>query len=169
MLERPALVLCPWAAPTLPPGREAGAPTGPRRTVLDPGGPALGFVARVPSGPRWLRWLTSPHLEVYETEDASLLCTVSGAAWGRRGRDVRDSEGRLVGTVRQLLLFDASGRLLAQGRPATDGATRFVSPAGLDLGVFAPCENGTLLTLMPVIDGDPFARMLLLGATLVLT
>src|SRR5262245_2726965 len=167
MLERPALVLCPWAALPRPRHGEASAPAGRRRTVLDPGGAALGFVAQVPSGPRWLRWLTRPHLEVYETEDASLLCTVSAAGWGRRLHAVRDSEGRHVGTVRQWLLFDAAGRLLAQGRAAVDGATRFVSPAGLELGAVAPCEDGTLLTLLPAVDGDPFARMLLLGATLV--
>jgi hypothetical protein len=123
----------------------------------------------VPQGPRWLRWLTSPRLEVYETEDASLLCTVSGSGWGRRVRTVRDSEGRLIGNVRQTLLFDAHGRLQAQGRSATAGGMQFFSPAGLELGAFAPCENGTLLTLTAAIEGDPFARMLLLGATLVLT
>src|SRR3954466_11038869 len=103
MLERKALLLLPWTL--------AAAP---RRPVLDgPGGPALGFVCRTRPGPRWLRWLASPRLEVYETEDASLLCTVAAPAWGRGPHTVRDAEGRCVGSVANGFVFDPFGRRVA--------------------------------------------------------
>src|SRR5690349_14665636 len=104
MLERQGLVLGPWG----PAGGAGGA--GPRRPVLDAAtGERLGFFSRAEPGPRWLRWLLPVVLEAYETEDASLLCSVRGPALGRRGWEVCDSEGRRVGVLVRTVLLDADG------------------------------------------------------------
>ena len=49
-------------------------------------------------------------------------------------------------------------------RSARGGA--FFNPAGLELAAFAPGERGTVLTFAAALEGNPFARMALLGATL---
>ncbi|MCI0458455.1 MAG: hypothetical protein L0Z62_15935 [Gemmataceae bacterium] len=160
MLERQALVLCPWV-------QGEGPPREFTRAILDGGsGEELGFVRRASSGPRWLRWLQPPVLEVYETEDASLLCTIHGRLW-RRLWLVQDSEGRHVGVIDASVLLDVEGRRLGVRRAGTGGGSgNFVSPGGLELASFAPGERGLLVSFTAAVEGDPFARMILLAATL---
>jgi hypothetical protein len=161
MLERQGLVLGPWG-----PAGVAGE-AGPRRPVLDAAtGEPLGFLSRTDPGPRWLRWLLPVVLEAYETEDASLLCTLRGPTWGRRGWEVCDSEGRRVGVLVRAVLLDTDGRRQAVLQRTAAGGGRFLSPGGLELAAFAPGERGTVLAFTPAVEGQPFARMALLGATL---
>ena len=62
-------------------------------------------------------------------------------------------------------VLDAEGRRQATlQRSARGGA--FFNPAGLELAAFAPGERGTVLTFAAALEGNPFARMALLGATL---
>jgi hypothetical protein len=161
MLERQGLVVGPWAAvPDLREGRPR------RRAVLDAAtGEPLGFVARAAPGTLWLRWLRPAVLEVYETEDASLVCTLRGPSLGRRTWEVRDSEGRRVATLFQAVVRDAEGRRQATLQRSARGGT-FYNQAGLALAAFTPCERGTVLTFAAALEGNPFARMALLGATL---
>jgi hypothetical protein len=160
MLEQHGLVLGPWG----PPGGAGDAR--PRRPVLDAAsGEPLGFFSRLEAGPRWLRWLLPVVVEAYETEDASLLCSVRGPMLGRRGWEVCDSEGRRVGVLLRTTLLDADGRRQAVLHRTAAGGGRFLSPAGLELAAFAPGERGTVLTFTPAVEGHPFARMALLGAT----
>ncbi len=166
MLERQRLLLCPWAEPTAAP---AAPRAGPRRQVLDAAtGEPLGFVARRRPA-SWLRWLAAPVLEVYETEDASLLCTLRGPFWKDRPWEVHDADERHVGSFDRSAVRDAYGvRLAALHRQEGGPGTAFVTPAGLELAAFAPGERGVLLAFAPAVDGNPFARMALLGAALVL-
>jgi hypothetical protein len=161
MLEQHGLVLGPWDAPAGPP------PAGLRRTVFDAAsGEPLGFIVRPDSGSRWLRWLRPVLLEVYETEDASLVCTFRGPSWARRGWEVCDSDGRRVGMLLRTSLFDGEGYRQAIVQRTAGGGGRFVAPDGLELAAFAPGAQGTMLTFTPAVEGRPFARMALLGATL---
>jgi hypothetical protein len=163
MLERQALLLGPWAEPAAP-----GAP--PQRRVRDAAtGEALGFVARRRAGPRWLRWLLPVVLDVYETEDASLLCTFRSRKWVGNVWEVYDADERRVGSFDRGAVRDACEARLAEVRRSggRDGG-RFVSPAGLELADFGPAAGGVLLTFTAAAEGNPFARMALLGATLVL-
>jgi hypothetical protein len=158
MLERQGLVLCPWGAPDAPGG------LAPRRAVLDAAtGEPLGFLSRAPR-PRWLRWLTATVLELYETEDASLLCVLRGPSWARRSWEVEDSEGRHVASVLREVVLDAEGARQAVLRRFAGGGT-FCNPSGLELASFASSPRGTVLTFTPAVEGQPFARMALLGAT----
>jgi len=160
MLERQGLVLGPWATPDT----RAGHPS--RRVVLDAAtGEPLGFVARAAPGTRWLSWLRPAVLEVYETEDASLLCTLRGPSLGRRAWEVQDAEGRHVATLSQAVVRDAEGRQQATLHRSARGGT-FFTPTGLELAAFTPSERGTVLTFTAALEGNPFARMALLGATL---
>jgi hypothetical protein len=160
MLERQGLVVGPWTAAA---DEREGRP---RRAVLDAAtGEPLGFVARAAPGSRWLRWLRPAVLEVYETEDDSLLCTLRGPALGRRAWEVLDAEGRRVATLFQEAVLDAEGRRQAALQRSAHGGT-FFNPAGLELAAFAPGERGTVLTFAAALEGNPFARMALLGATL---
>jgi hypothetical protein len=157
MLERPGLLLDPWEA-------EGGTA---RRAVRDAAtGEALGFVARSAPAPRWLRWLKGDVLEVYETEDASLLCTLRGPSFGRRAWEVCDSEGRRVATVLPAVLLDAEGRPQARRQGRADGGAAYRNAAGLELATLAPAGRGLVLTFAAAVEGNPFARMALLGAAL---
>jgi hypothetical protein len=128
----------------------------------------LGFV-RWKRGPTWpvLRWLAPQVLKVYETEDASLLCTVTRCR-GPFGRwEVHDADERRVAVIYRRLLLDGAGyRLASIERPAAGGGGRFLAPPAQELGAFRVGSQGTTLTFAAAVDRDPFARMALLGAVL---
>jgi hypothetical protein len=160
MLEQRALLFGPWQP------AEAGVWTQP---VLDRvSRQRLGFV-RHRTGIRWplLRWLGRETLEVFETEDASLLCSVHrprGLSWCW---EVRDADERRVGQVYRRLVLDGVGRRLALVVwPSSGSSGRFLTPQDAEIGTFARLDEGTCLTFAPALDNSPFARMALLGAVL---
>ena len=79
MLEHPSLALRPWA-----PDQSPGPPAGWRRRIDDGRtGQPLGTVrwsGRLDSP--WVAWFRSQRLEVFETEDDSLLLVVVQARGG---------------------------------------------------------------------------------------
>jgi hypothetical protein len=154
MLEQSALLLRPWAA---------GADGVRSRAVFDPtANTPLGLArTRSDSARLWPRWLNRPALEVYETEDESLLCTVQRSwGWGPRW-SVREADEQLVGSVRGPQVLDRLGRTLAVLH-----CGRFVDSAGIELGRLERCGEGLRLSFAVWLEGDPFARMLLLAAAL---
>jgi hypothetical protein len=162
MLEQPALLLRPWT----------WEDNHRRRPVLNAAtGEPLGFVSRRQSL-RWplLRWLARRILEVYETEDASLLLILRGPPLWSRSWEVLDADERHVGMIRGGALWDRYQDFLAQVELGPDGAAaRFVSPAGLELASYRAGSDGVLLQFNPALEGDPFAKMIVLGATLART
>jgi len=167
MLERPGLLLAPWrlATPAEPPPIARGR----ARDVLDlASGQHLGLVHAHPVS-AWpgLGWLARRTLEVFETEDVSLLCSVVrpwGLAWAWH---VFDAEERRVALVYRRLILRGSGRALALAEgPVPPAPGRFLDPRGRELATFAFAPEGTSLTFAPRLEGDPFARMALLGAVL---
>jgi hypothetical protein len=163
MLEQSGLLLGGWQ-PSWP---EAGAPR--TQPVLDLAtARPLGFV-RSKAGLRWpvLRWLSRPALEVYETEDASHLCTVArhpGLPWCW---EVRDAENRRVAVVSRRRVQDGAGRPLARVEwPAGPDPGRFLTPQRAELGTFHLTPRGTALTFAHCLEQAPFAKMALLGAVL---
>jgi hypothetical protein len=172
MLEQDGLWLGPWQ---LTPAGKASAAVGRAgrpawtRPVLDLASRRqLGFVLRRAGlALPLLRWLTGYTLAVFETEDASLLCTLTrcwSPAWCW---DVQDADGRRVAVVYRRLLLDGAGYRLARIVPA-DPAGNFLSPQGIELGTFRLAGGEAYLTFAPVLEREPFARMALLGATLAL-
>src|SRR4051812_32879190 len=106
MLEQPRLYLEPWRADT------AGGQV--RRVIRDHAtGQPLGFAAwRTEFTWDWLnRWLPG-RLEVFETEDASHLCSLEAPWLWRRGWRVVDAEERLIGRVWDRWLHDETGHVL---------------------------------------------------------
>jgi hypothetical protein len=171
MLEQQGLLLGPWrqAAATDKMNRPPAAPGERLRDVFDLATKQhLGFT-RARTGAAWpgFRWLARRMLEVFETEDASLLCTATrswGLAWGW---EVCDADERRVATVYRRLILRNTGRALAMAqRPKGPAPGRFLNPQGTELGTFTITPEGLSLTFAPVLEGDPFARMALLGAVL---
>jgi hypothetical protein len=172
MLEQQGLLLGPWQP--VPAGRAdpRAARTSPgdwTRTVLDLAtAERLGF-ARWRGGTSWqvLRWLASQVIKIYETEDASHLCTLR-RAWGPLAAwQVHDAEERRVAVIYRRLILDGAGHRLARvERPPGGELGRFLGPQGQDMGGFRLGAEGTSLTFAPLLDNSPFARMALLGAAL---
>jgi hypothetical protein len=196
MLESPGLLIRPWTTSVGPesPSRQRVAVQTKRRTILNAAtGSAMGFACwRAETKLLW--WLTRAVVEVYETEDASLLCTAHGR-WGRPWRwEVRDADDHAVGSFRggelklppdlvQLgklrplpgrgqaqyrgaLVLDRFGQFLAwiEGVPIDRAVRRLLAPAGQELGTVAVTPEGVVLRFAVTLEGDPFARMVLLAA-----
>jgi len=164
MLEQPALLLGPWC-----PADDPAQPPARKRVISVPAtGDLLGFATSTEAGFSWWSWLRRQAIRVFETEDASLLMTLS-RSWGlSRAWAVRDADERSVGFVYRSVLMDMDGRRLAVARGA-DGNERgaFVGANGRELGTFENrTGHGVLLAFGDALEGSPFARMILLGAVL---
>lgn len=110
---------------------------------------------------RWFGWLV---LEVLESEDESLLFTLARGWRPWPGWDVYDAEGRFVGSFHRQVIRDPLGGRFAKWRPATG---QFLGPQGYEVGVLAPSDTDLQLTFSPAIKENPFAKMILLAAALI--
>lgn len=137
------------------------------RTILEPDSARfLGQAAYYKRPEGWLGWLRGETIKVYETEDASLLMTVSRPWVFSRTWEVRDAEDRRVGIIYRNRLWDARGeRLFAV--EATSASLRFRNTAGREAASAQLREgNDWLLTFHEVSEGNPFARMAILAKAL---
>jgi hypothetical protein len=185
MLELPRLLIQPWASPRDTAVGGARPYVARLRGICDPDtGRAVGFACAPAAGGGWWRWLMRPVLEVHESEDASLLFTIS-RAWALAPRwEVRDAEGRRLGVFDPYNVAPATGTTPARG-PGTAGPH---APAPPDVLVLEPVPgsfgrevelpplpqlvavsrtaDGTLVVFAPGAVENPFARMLVLAAVL---
>jgi hypothetical protein len=155
MLEQTALLIEPWDG-ALP------------RRILDAATRAsLGLVRTGRPTGFWARWLQLPSLEVCETDDLALLCRIRGH-WGQPWRwSVQDADEHFVGCLDREAVTDRSGQTVAVRQPIAGGTSeRFLSPAGVELGVREQGAEGVRLSYAVWLEGEPFARMLLLAAAL---
>jgi hypothetical protein len=162
MLEQSALLLEPWQPA---PGGESARV----RQVLDASGVALGLVRQESlRWPRWLRWLAGQTLVVQELPDASLVFALR-RSWGWPSCwHVLEADEKLVGTLRGRALLDGLGNLLAVIEAADhQGRGRLLAARGHELASFADEGVTTRVTFAAEVDGNPFAKMMLLGAVLV--
>jgi hypothetical protein len=107
-------------------------------------------------------------MEVFETSDESLVFSLRRSRGWPAAWQLLDAEERVVGTLRGRALYDGFGYFLAViEAPDHSGAGRFLSADGRILGRFQMQGEGTTVTFAPDLEGNPFARMLLLGAVLV--
>jgi hypothetical protein len=162
MLEKSLLLMRPWKP----------APSGESdrlvRAVVDGDGATVGLVRQQPRGPRWLRWLNRRTLKVYETPDSSLVFALR-RSWGWPGSwHIVDADERLVGKLRGRALLDGFGQFLAAiEAPDGNGCGRFLAIEGRQLGEYVLEPEGTRVKFAEALEGNPFAKMLLLGAVLV--
>ena len=168
MLEQSTLLLSPWQG--CPSGEGEGEAGARVRTVADVAGQALGHVREAPpEGVRWLRWLARRTLDVCEAPDGSLVFSLR-RGWGwPAGWQLIDADGRLVGALRGRTIVDGFGQLLALvEQPDAGNRGRFLAIEGHSLGEYSLEGSGPRIQFAPEMDGNPFAKMMLLGAIIVL-
>jgi hypothetical protein len=100
--------------------------------------------------------------------DASLVFALQ-RSWGWPGSwQVLDADERVVGTLRGHALLDGLGHLLAViESPDPSGRGRLLALQGRELGAIAREWEATRVTISAEVEGNPFAKMMLLGAVLV--
>src|SRR5712691_10151401 len=164
MLEEPSLCLQFCQVPSRD-GRSASGSSRICRIVAGLSQQFLGFAERLDTGPRHWPWAGYPVVAVHEAEDEPLLFTVH-RLWGWRSTlEVRDADGLRVGTIRPGFVRDRHGNGLARLVPEANGS-QFLGAGGEELGTLRQETDGVLVSFAPVLDNNPFAKMLLLAAAL---
>jgi hypothetical protein len=164
MLEHPSLFLRPWA-----PEPSDANPAGWRRNIDDgrTGAPlgAVRWSGRVDSP--WVAWFRSQRLEVFETDDDSLLLVVV-QPWGLlRLWDVYDADEQRVGSVYPPVLLDGEGLRRGYLRRDGDHGQILAATSGGTLAEFdARGHDGLRVTFADEDEPNPFLRMLLLAGLL---
>lgn len=120
-------------------------------------------------------WPARPVLEVYETDDASLLLTMRReGVFGARWR-VRDADGRSVGVIMPAASRQRSGDVLISrfglafawiAGAAAQTARRVTDVDGMEIGSLSRSDAGLEVEFAERFGADPFARMVLLAAAL---
>ncbi len=159
MLENSPLLIHPWTHKPLPDGPAWIRP------ITDKSGLTLGFL-RFDGAPRrsWFAWLRKVRLEVFETDDASHLMTLT-RQWGIASSwDVEDAELHHVGTIYSKTLVSSENQHL--GYVDRENG-RILDPMGR---ILARCSNqgvGVMeIAFTPDARTNPFLCMLMLGSVL---
>lgn len=155
MLECPALLL------------DSPRTSGSRSILAAETGKKVGFAEARPLSGIW-GWLGASIIEVREEEDAPLLCTIwRRFAWSLR-REVRDAEGYTVGAVVGRIVLNEFNRRIAECTPLSAGQGSMLTPRGELLATLETTATGLKLEFRPEVEGDPFLKMLLLAAALLM-
>ena len=168
MLEEGILLLRPCS--TFPAAPAGLASLTPSQVIHACSGAVLGVAGwRKPQSWTWLSWLLPPVLAVHENDDAPLLFTVHRRWRWLSSWEVRDADGRVVGTVCGPLLRDRLGRRLALcEREESDNSVRVRDDTGCHLMSLTTLPHERRLTFALAVEKDPFLKMLLLAAALLL-
>jgi hypothetical protein len=163
MLECSALLLGSWTTAS------ATSQGGRSRSVRAVGGEALGFVhQRDDEQSGWLGWFGRQRIDVLESPDDSLVFSLQRGRLAMAGWELFDADDRHVGTIRGRALMDGCGYLLAAVEaPDATGRGRFLSAEGRVLGEYQVKAKETTVHFAAQLEGNPFARMLLLGGLLI--
>ncbi len=157
MLELPLLIIQPW---------EPDAPRAWKRNLLDVEGRHVGSARREPAWAGSLAWLSPPVLSVREADDEPLVFTAR-RSWLFAFWEVHDAEEYPVGWITGSVLQDRWERTLAvRATLLGEGGLRFLAPGGDELASVQAGKGEVRLHFGPLVEGDPFARMLLLAAVL---
>lgn len=135
MLESSSLSLGPWSASS----RAILVQHKVRDTET---GQCLGLARWLtPPLAGWRGWFRRPILEVVESDDESLLCSLRRCWRPLPLWDVLDADGRFIGSLRRGVLLDPLGR-----RFAVLTARQFLDPQGEEVGTLVPMEDAIRLT-----------------------
>lgn len=157
MLEHASLLVHGWQKKVEPDGGLAWM-----RPITDAAGQPLGFV-RFDGAARgsWFSWFRKVRFDVFETDDASHLMSVT-RSWGMlRIWEVDDAEDRHVGTVYANSIVSSEGERLALIEFES-----IVDAGGQRLATISKKAAVVELTFAP--PPNPFLRMLVLGCVLAL-
>jgi len=159
MLEHMSFYLQPW--------NRASSTSPWQRRVTDEAAKPLGFVRCIPPvRGSWFSWLRRTRLEVYETEDASHLMTLSrawsfGATW-----IAYDADGIFVGTVHSRSIIASDGICLGEHVRNSEGG-RVMGLTGVEWLLYRCAADRTVeMQFTRPAMANPFLRMLLLSCVL---
>lgn len=159
MLEHPSLLL----------RTQISTGKGWTRSIVEPdSGRFLGQATCGDKTKGWFAWLRGETIRVFETEDASLLMTLFRPWAFSRTWEVRDADDRRVGLVYRNELWNARGeRLFVVQESSANPSLCFLDPTRREAATLQLRDAGEmLLTFHEVSEGDPFARMTILGKAL---
>jgi hypothetical protein len=142
--------------------------SGRRRAIIDAAsGEQVGFALTQPDLERgWFGSFLGPQLAIHEQEDEPLLFTMRRCVFRWTQYEVRDAEGERIGFVMGSAIRDCNRFLYATLRMRSDeGVYQCVN--GATLAVMRPTAEGRELAFAKVVEMAPFAKMLLLAASLV--
>jgi hypothetical protein len=171
MLEQPSLLLRLWLHAfdeAWPKAMPHGG--GWLRTIVNPTTEQrLGFAAWEIAGRHgWRNWLGRKRIQVFETDDESLLITLY-RPWGlARCWDVRDAEERRVAQLSRHGVFDGFGAPLATMALSSDGSESALrGPDGIVMATWQELAgHGRYLRFGEGFDDNPFIRMTALAVVL---
>jgi hypothetical protein len=161
MLEHASLLVHGWTQRAEPEDALAWI-----RPVTDGVGRPLGFV-RLDGEPRgsWFSWFRKVRLDVFETDDASHLMSVT-RSWGMLPIwEVDDAEDRHIGTVYAKSIVSSEGERLAWIERQTPERGRLLDLGGQQLATFGRQTAGVIEVTF-ASPPNPFLRMLVLGGAL---
>jgi hypothetical protein len=164
MLEHPALLIHDWQ----PAARAEEAPAW-IRAITNAARQPLGFVRLAgETGTSWFSWLRKVQLDVFETDDASHLLTVT-RSWGMlRAWEVHDADDRHIGIIGKAL-WTPDREVLGLLDCDSGDHGRILDAAGRQLAQFGKQGRNVLdLTFTPQPTANPFLRMLILASVLTL-
>lgn len=141
-------------------------PKGTRAIVDGASGKPVGFARPRPDVERgWLGSLLGPLLSIHEQEEEPLVFTMRRCVLRWTQQEVRDAEEERVGFVTRSAIRDRNHFLYAITRPSAEGGV-YQCINGAILAAMRRTPAGFELAFAEVIETDPFAKMLLLAATL---
>jgi len=172
MLEEPALLVQPWlpAQQLRWPAQTASAAWA--RLLINANTDARVGCALWHGSTRrgWLAPVASRKIEVFESEDLSLLVTL-WRPWGIfRSWQIHDAEENQLGQIAGTTLRDGNGARLASLRQSADSRERsWISMAGLELGSWhVVARDDLIFRFGEVTERNPFLRMVVLAGLLAL-
>jgi hypothetical protein len=172
MLEQPSLMLRPWIHSfevAWPKAMVQGA-AWVRHVVCPATDRPLGFAAWDTAGlPGLLAWLGRKRIQVFESEDESLLMTLY-RPWGfLRTWDIFDAEERRVGHLVRDVLYDGYGARMATMSSANDGSdSAWRDEEGVVLATWQDIPGQGRYFRFNEADANPFLRMAALAGVLAL-
>jgi hypothetical protein len=173
MLEQPSLLLRRWIHSVdvvWPKTRVQSA--GWVRVIVDPTSERQHGFAAWDTGlfAACFGWLGRKKIQVFESEDESLLMTLL-RPWGPlRAWEVLDAEERCVGRLFRDVVYDGYGTRLAAMTPTADGTeTALLADAGVVLATWQDIPgHGCYFRFGESVDKNPFVRMVVLAGVLAL-
>ncbi len=172
MLEHDRLQIEPWNVykrSLLQAGRGVPVPL-PLWVILETNARTLVGLARpaARTGGFWARWFGRARLAVYESDDEPLLCTLCRCFRLSSNWELRDADGHIVGRIARTSLQGPMGRYVIPVSLANATGTEFLDLQGRRLATLIRQGDGCLLSFAVECKRDPFVRMLVLGAALVM-
>jgi hypothetical protein len=163
MLESPAL----WVSEAERPAAAASRNSPWMRQVrLSPTGCELGRIAA--HCLRWWPWRVGVLISAWEGPDQSAVFTGRRAGWLPRDWDVLDADGRLVGLVRGAYLLGADGAIFGRLQPNPNpGSGAIIDPGGSAAARWSPEGPGTRIEFASNLEEQPFLKMTILIAVLI--